>query len=420
MSTAVPVAPAATGLTGAEAASILRRDGRNELPPPAQPHPLGMLLKQMVQFFALMLWVAAGLAVIAGMPVLAIAIAVVVLVNGGFSFAQEYRADRAADRLRDLIPTRATVRRDDLVVVVEATDLVVGDVIVLEAGDRVCADAELVAGTRLSVNESLLTGESKPVRGTAGTPIHAGTYVVDGHGSATVTATGARTRLAGIATVTEQAKRPRSPLTTQLHRVVRVIAIVAIVVGLIFFGTALLLGFSPNEGFLFAIGVTVALVPDGLLPTVTLSLARAVQKMAKHNALVRRPESVETLGATTFICTDKTGTLTRNEMAVVTVWTPGGSTTVSGTGYHPEGSLSGSAEVVRLTSAVADSAARCSPDSRAQHKDGRWAAVGDPMEVALHVLAARAKVPAPPAPLARNPFDAHRRRASLVDKDGVH
>ncbi|WP_158888108.1 cation-translocating P-type ATPase [Amycolatopsis anabasis] len=414
------VAPGSTGLSGADAAARLRRDGRNALPPPRSPRPLRVLAAQLVHFFAIMLWVAAGLALLAGMPAMAIAIVVVVLLNGAFSFVQEYRADKAADRLRDLLPVRATVRRDGVALVVDAAELVVGDIVILEAGDRVSADATLLAGARLSVNESLLTGESAPVRCEPDAPLHAGTYVVEGHGTAVVTATGARTRLAGIASVTEQAKRPRSPLATQLHRVVTAIAGIAVTVGIGFFLVGLMLGRPSAESLLFAIGVTVALVPEGLLPTVTLSLARAAQQMAGRHALVRKLESVETLGATTFICTDKTGTLTRNEMAAVTVWTSAGTVTVSGTGYEPTGELTGPGEAIRLATAAADSGARCSPDSRAQFADGKWVAVGDPMEVALHVLAARTGVPAPPSPLVRHAFDPRRRRSSVIDEDGMH
>ncbi|GAA3795236.1 cation-translocating P-type ATPase [Amycolatopsis tucumanensis] len=408
------------GLTAAEAAERLRRDGPNALPAARRRNPAVEFVKQLVHFFALMLWVASGLALFAGMPALAIAIAVVVVVNGVFSFVQEYRADRAAERLRDLLPVRATVRRDGKPLVVNATELVTGDVLLLEAGDRVCADAEVLAGGRLSVDESLLTGESAPVRPEPGGAVHAGTYLVEGHGAAVVTATGSRTRLAGIAAVTAGATRPRSPLTGQLQRVVRIISVIAVSVGVLFFGVALLLDFAPSEGFLFAIGVTVALVPEGLLPTVTLSLARAVQKMAGRNALVRRLESVETLGATTFICTDKTGTLTRNEMSVVTVWTGAGTATVEGEGYRPEGRLLGDPDAVAAAAVLADSAARCSPDSRAVEQSGVWRPVGDPMEVALHVLATRAGRAARPAPRDRRPFDPYRRRSSVSDEDGLH
>ncbi|SER70774.1 cation-translocating P-type ATPase [Lentzea albida] len=411
---------ATTGLSSAEAARRLHRDGPNALPAARRRHPLLLLVEQLVHFFALMLWAAAVLALVAGMPALAVAIAVVVVLNGLFAFAQEYRADRAAQRLGDLMPLRATVRRDGHLRQVDAAELVVGDELVLEAGARVCADGEVLAEAGLAVDESMLTGESVPVRPVAGQQVHAGTYVAEGEASVLVTAIGAHTALAGIAALTQEAKPPRSPLAAQLHRVVVVVAVIAVAVGTAFFGVAVLLGLPVAEGFLFAIGVTVALVPEGLLPTVTLSLARAAQGMAARNALVRRLDAVETLGATTFICTDKTGTLTRNEMAVVRVWTPRGAVTVHGNGYEPTGSVDGPAEAVDQVRALASSAKRCSPTAHARHHDDRWLPVGDPMEVALHVLAARLGVDGPSAEAVRFPFDPRRRRSSVVDLDGVH
>ncbi|GAA0262334.1 cation-transporting P-type ATPase [Saccharothrix mutabilis subsp. mutabilis] len=405
------------GLSAAEAAERLRADGPNVLPRERGRHPLVVLLLQFVHFFALMLWVAAGLALVAGMPELSVAIVLVVLLNGGFSFAQEFRADRAAQRLRDLMPSRAAVRRDGVRVVVDAADLVVGDEVLLQGGDRVCADAVVVEAAGLAVDESMLTGESVPARPEPGGPLRAGTHVVEGEAVATVTATGARTRLAGIAELTRRADRPTSPLARRLHRVVTVVGLIAAGVGVAFFGVALLLGLDATKGFLFAVGVTVALVPEGLLPTVTLSLARAAQEMARRNALVRRLESVETLGATTFICTDKTGTLTRNEMSVVRVWTPGGEAVVRGEGYAPDADVTGALDAAR---AVARSAVRCAPAARAELRAGRWVPVGDPMEVALHVLAARLGVDGPSPDAVRRPFDPRRRRSSAVDSDGVH
>jgi magnesium-transporting ATPase (P-type) len=410
---------ATTGLSSAEAARRLRDDGPNALPAARGRHPLLLLVEQLVHFFALMLWVAAVLALVAGMPALAVAIVVVVVLNGLFAFAQEYRADRAAQRLRDLMPLRATVRRDGHLHQVDAVELVVGDELVLEAGARVCADGEVLTAAGLAVDESMLTGESVPTRPVAGEQVHAGTYVAEGEAAVLVTATGGHTRLAGIAALTQDAKPPRSPLAAQLHKVVVMVAVMAVAVGTAFFGVAVLLGLPLTEGLLFAIGVTVALVPEGLLPTVTLSLARAAQSMAAKKALVRRLDAVETLGATTFICTDKTGTLTRNEMSVVHVWTPSGEVTLHGNGYEPTGTVNGLPAAVDQVRELASSAKRCSPAAHVRQHDNRWLPVGDPMEVALHVLAARLGVDGPSEDAVRFPFDPRRRRSSVVDSDGV-
>ena len=412
--------PVAAGLTVSEAAARLRRDGPNTLPAQRPPNPIRVLLRQLIHFFAIMLWVAAGLALIAGMPALAAAIAVVVVVNGSFAFAQEYRADRAAQRLRELLPARVMVRRDGRPLEVDAADLVLGDLVLLHAGDRVSADLNMVDGAEVAADESMLTGESRPVRHRVGDTLYAGTFVVSGEGAAVVAAAGAGTRLAAIAAVTQHAHRPHSPLANQLHRIVVVVAVLAVTVGVAFFGVALLLGSQATASLLFAIGVTVALVPEGLLPTVTLSLARAAQQMARRHALVRRLDAVETLGATTFICTDKTGTLTRNEMSVVEVWTPAGTAHVEGVGYEPTGTVRAQPAVLEQVVALAGSAARCAPDARPMRDGGRWRPVGDPMEVALHVLAARVGVGAAPQPQRRNPFDSLRRRSSVVDAAGVH
>jgi len=383
-----------------------------------------LLARQAVHFFAIMLWVAAGLALVAGLPELAVAIVVVVVVNAVFSFVQEYRADRAADRLRDLMPRSATVRRDGHRQIVPAVDLVPGDVVLLEPGDRVSADLRVTRSSGLRVDESLLTGESVPRPAGEGAALYAGTHVTDGLAEAVVTTTGARTRLGGLTRLTRATHRPPSPLSRQLHRVVTVIAATAVAVGVAFFGVAVAVGLGVADGFLLALGVTVALVPEGLLPTVTLSLARAAQRMARRNALVRRLESVETLGSCTFICTDKTGTLTRNEMSAVQVWTPAGAAVVSGEGYAPDGQVHASGAVAQAVGELATSAVTAAT-GRAVRRDGRWRPLGDPTEVALHVLACRAGAPVPEAEHAhpdirRYPFDGRRRRASALRGGVLH
>jgi P-type E1-E2 ATPase len=282
----------------------------------------------------LLLWVAAGLAVVAGMPSLGVAIVVVVLVNGGFAVVQEHRADRAADRLRELMPARVAVRRGGRRYTVPAADLVPGDRVVLEAGDRVSADLVVVAVSGLAVDESTLTGESVPRRADTADRLYAGTFVAEGAAEAEVVATGTGTRLAEIAALTGRVRRPPSPLAVRLNRMAGIVAAVAAAVGMAFFGLAVLLGASLVPAFLLALGVTVALIPEGLLPTVTLALAWGSRRMAERNGLVRRLEAVETLGSVTFICTDKTGTLTRSEMAAVEVWTLAGTAHVHGDGVR--------------------------------------------------------------------------------------
>lgn len=412
------------GLSSAEAAHRLQERGPNLVPKPRPPSPAMLLLRQMTHFFALLLWMASVLAWVADMSQLAVAIVVVVIVNGVFAFFQEYRADRAGQKLLDLMPALATVVRDRRRRRMPVRDIVVGDLLLLEAGDGVSADGRLVAVTGLAIDESAMTGESTATYPSPGDEVHAGTYVVEGEAAVEVTATGPATGLAHIVALTRTARRPPSPLAIRLRRVVRVIAGIALAVGGGFFIVSQALGMPPSDGFLFAVGVTVALVPEGLLPTVTLSLARGAQRMAARNALVRRLESVETMGSTTFICTDKTGTLTRNEMSVVEVWTPRGTASITGHGYAPTARIAADDATLVAVHDVALAAVLCST-GRIVRSGEQWAPHGDPMEVALHVLALRAGVDVPHEeagrPLRRRlPFDSRRRRMSVVAGDQVY
>lgn len=412
------------GLAPEEAAARLAREGPNLLPAPPRPEAWRRLAAQMVHFFALMLWVASGLAFVAGLPELGVAIIVVVVLNAVFAFAQEHRADRAAERLRDLLPRRATVVRGGRRQTIDAAELVIGDLVILEGGDRISADLRLREAHALRLDTSMLTGESVPVGLGRGEKAFAGTFVTEGEAAGAVVATGGDTRLAEIARLAQEGPAPRPPLVLEIRRVVRTIAVIAASVGGAFFFVALALGMEPAEGFVFGIGVTVALVPEALLPTVTLSLAVGAQRMARRNALVRRLESVETLGSTTFVCTDKTGTLTRNEMSVVEAWTPAGGARVHGTGYEPAGDVEPAAvEALPALRELGCVAARCS-NGYAALRDGRWVAQGDPMEAAIDVFArrlgvdvSRDRVEAPER--ARYPFDPRRRRMSVVAGDRV-
>ena len=406
------------GLTSEEATRRLAADGPNILPLPRHPPAWRHLLRQFVEFFAVMLWVAAGLAFVAGLPQLTVAIIVVVLLNGVFAFVQEHRAERAADRLADLLPRRVTVRRDGVRQEIDASELVRGDLVLLDAGDRISADLSVLVARGLKADTSAMTGESRPVQIGIDDTLHAGCFVVEGEGEAVVMATGSSTRLAGIASLTSAGRRPRSPLTRELRRVVQTIAVIAVGVGASFFVLSLLLGSPASDGLVFAIGVTVALVPEGLLPTVTLSLALGGERLARRQALVRRLESVETLGSVTFICTDKTGTLTTNQMTAVDVWTPAGSAAITGPGYGPDADIAVSARARPVLGRAALAAARCSTGAVVEEEDGRWAPRGDTMEAALVALAHRVGVDVDGDRRRRPdgerfPFDPRRRRMSV-------
>jgi len=417
------IRPVPGGLSSVEAARRLHRDGPNLLPEAAHRNLLAEFGRQLTHLLAVLLWVAVVLALLAGMPSLSVAIAVIVVLNAVFAFWQEYRADRSTQRLHSLLPTGTLVVRDGQPATVDATELVRGDLVLLSAGDRVAADLMLEVAHEVRLDESMVTGESGGVERVAGDRVLAGTYVVQGEGRATVVETGAGTALADIAALTRSAQRPSSPLTKQLARVVRVVAVVATATGLALGIGGLFLGLAPTQAFLFGVGVTVALVPEGLLPTVTLSLARGAQTMAHRKALVRRLDAVETLGATTFICTDKTGTLTQNRMAAVDVHTPRGSLRIIGTGYRPEAEVIGSAVARSAAAEVASTALAC-VSGRVVHRED-WVAEGDPMEAAIHCLALRLGLDHTPDPSEeRRPYTADRMlssatRASVVSVLGA-
>lgn len=316
-----------TGLTAREAARRLQVSGPNALPSHGGHRWPLALLRQLVHPLALLLWVAGGLAWVAGTTNLAIAIAAVILLNGLLAFVQEQQAEKAVEALGKYLPDRAPVLRDGQVWHVPATELVPGDVLVLEEGNRIPADARLIDGT-VDVDASMLTGESVPVtrmadaRDDASRPldspvlVFSGTVCVAGSAHAVVHATGRHTEIGRIASLSSRVGREESPLERQVRRVAWLIALVAVVVGVGFLPLGWLAGLSWSAAFVFAIGLLVANVPEGLLPTITLALAAGVRSMAKAGALVKRLSAVETLGSTTVICTDKTGTLTRNEMSV--------------------------------------------------------------------------------------------------------
>ena len=377
-----------SGLTTAEAAALLRDDGHNLLPQVRPVPRWRRLAAEFTHFFALMLWTAAALAFIAGMPQLGVAVLAVVIVNGVFAYVQEARAEHAALQLRALLPSKVRVRRDALVVEADVADLVRGDVVLMSAGDRIPADVLFLAAEACSVDESMLSGESEPVAKNSGDSGFGGTFLVNGTAECAVTSTGARTRLAAIASLTSTSHPPSSPLNNELRRVVRLISVVALVLAGVFFAVSLVTGMSWRSAFLFAIGVSVAMVPEGLLPTVTLSLAMGAQRMARRHALVRHLQAVETLGSTTYVCTDKTGTLTQNRMSAVEVWTPGGTVTVRGEGYEPTAQVTGGTEAVQQAKRLA-TAARTASEGRARLREDGWIADGDPMEAALDVLARR-------------------------------
>ncbi len=425
------------GLSANDASVRKIQYSANVLPHAASRPWYQELIANFIHFFALLLWAGAVLAWFAGMPELAWAIVAVILINGTFSYWQEYQAERAAEALAALLPRQVTVRRDKQEQRIFAADVVPGDILMLVEGDAISADARIIKAERLRVDISALTGESRPVPRTAdvvaiaGRTIAnaanlalAGTTVASGRGEAIVFATGAKTEFGRIAQLTNvQTERP-SPLQIELHRVTQLVTFLALSFGVAFFLIGkIFAGLSLTTSFIFALGIIVANVPEGLLPTLTLALAMSVRRMAKRQALVKRLSAVETLGATTIILTDKTGTLTANEMTVRELWTGGKSYGVGGIGYEPYGTVesllpngAGSEAVLELLRV----AALCC-DARLVALDRerrRWQVIGDPTEAAILVAASKAGLNATALEkfprITELPFDSTRKRMTTI------
>jgi len=376
-------------------------------------------LLEFTNFFALILWVAAGLAWFAetrnpgeGMAQLGVAILAVILINGVFSFWQEYRAEQAIAALRKLLPQQVKVRRDGQLQTLAAELLVPGDLLLLEEGDNVPADCRLIEAVGVRVNTSTITGESLPKsRSSAviedGSPLDAknlllaGTALISGQATAVVYATGMHSEFGKIAHLTQTTGEAGSPLQREIARLSRLVAVFAALLGVIFFAIGMAIGLPFWDNLMFAIGIIVANVPEGLLPTVTLSLAMATQRMAKRNALVRHLPTVETLGSTTVICSDKTGTLTQNRMSVKRIFCNGAFAAPGDTA-----ALVGAVHLLR-------NAQHCHNLKRGNH-DGHETWLGDPMEIALAGFARQAIDYGDAPRSAEIAFDSERRRMSVV------
>ncbi len=437
----------AGGLTTDEARTRLRTYGANELQI-AQPRPFVVrFAAHFTHLMALLLWAGSILAIVAGLGVLSVAVVSVNVINGVFSFWQEHKADKATEALRRLLPLHARVLRDGREARVPAEQLVPGDVILLGEGDRISADARVVEHAELRVDQSTLTGETTPVRKTAepapsvagnraDTPnlVFAGTNVSAGRGKAVVTATAMHTEFGRIAGLTQEMTSQPSPLQQELRTLSTVVSIIAVAVGSFLATVALLLGVMDlTEGLVFGLAMIVAFVPEGLLPTVTLSLAMATQRMAERKALVKRLSAVETLGSTTVICTDKTGTLTQNEMTVREAYALGGRFEFEGVGYEPHGAMRVLAPQIPDTTTEAAAADAClmlvagslSSNARLVENDERWTVLGDPTEAAVEVAARKAgidlDVERQRAPRVHElPFDSFRKRMSTLHRIDGH
>ncbi|EID55061.1 cation-transporting P-type ATPase [Saccharomonospora xinjiangensis] len=399
------------GLTDKQVAERLARFGHNILPP---PRGVGMLRRILRQFHHPLIYVllAAG-AITAALAeyIDSSVIFGVVVVNALVGFIQESKAEAALEGLRSMARTRARVVRDGRERTVASENLVPGDLVLLEAGDKVPADLRLIRLTEFRVNESALTGESVPVAKDGAVlpttvPVadrhnmaYSGTLVTSGSGAGIVVATGAETELGEIHRLVGAAETLDTPLTQQLARFSRILTVGILGLAAVTFAVGLLRGQDAAGTFTAAIALAVGAIPEGLPAAVTITLAIGVGRMARRRAVVRRLPAVETLGSTTVICSDKTGTLTENQMTVRTVWTPDGGVEVTGSGYRPEGTLLGddgtpidTTDPTGLGAALRWSllaGAACN-DASLSERDGHWDIVGDPTEGAMLVVGAKA------------------------------
>ena len=428
-----------TGLPSDVARQRLAAHGANELPVARRRPAWRQLAAQFTDLFAIVLLAASAITFLAyaleeprdpGTVQLAVAIACVVLLNAAIGFAQEYSAERTAQTLQAMVPHRCRVLRDGRPAEVDVQELVRGDVVMLEAGDTVPADCRLVEAHDLTVNNAAITGESEPVSRTAEADtagdalrarncVHMGTDVITGMARAVVFATAQATEFGRIYRLTAAAPQQKTPLQREVAWMARRVALTALAVGLLLFAVRLPTGQGTVSSFVFALGVMVALVPEGLPATLSVSLALGVRRMARHQALVKKLVAVEALGSTTVVCTDKTGTLTQAEMTVVRIWAWDDEHAVTGVGYEPAGQVSDPEPVRELLR----SAALCSDARLLPPVDGaRWRVLGDTTEGALLVAAAKAglDMEAEEAAAPRtgeHPFDSVRRLMSTVHEE---
>lgn len=411
------------GLSASEAERRLRECGENRVQGIRREPWWLRFLRELTHFFAIIMWLAAALAFFAdwhapheGMAKVGYAIIAVIIISAIFSFWQEYRVERALDALQQLLPDMANVLRDGLSTSLPVEQLVPGDVILLEQGDNIPADCRVLEAFAFGVNNATLTGESLvQLRQAAACQAErlleadnillAGTTVAAGQGRAVVFATGMQTEFGRIAHLTDTSGDEVSPLRREIAHLSRMIAGVAISLGLLFFVVGRWLGVPLWQDLLFAIGIIVAMVPEGLLPTLTLALVLAAQRMVKRKVLIRHLPAIETLGSTTVICTDKTGTLTENRMAVEAL--------LLGETLHEVKDLAAHREVLGGYRTFFECAAFCHDLRHAA--GGSW--LGDPMEVALRDMAAGIMVvPDNAVRLHEIPFDTARMRVSVVQQ----
>jgi Ca2+-transporting ATPase len=394
------------GLSQKEAQHRLAQFGPNELSERKKISPWLIFLEQFKNFLIIILLIAVALSAVMGEVADAIVIFAIVLFAAGLSFMQEYRAERAMDALKRMAAPTASVLRDNMEIEISATDLVPGDIILLRTGDKIPADARLIEAVNLKTDEASLTGESTPVEkeGKALATeasiadmtniVFTGTAAVYGRGLAVVTATGMATEFGKIATMLQDVEKERTPLQVNLDQLGKWIAIGSLVLCFILAGIGVLRGHGILEMLIWGVSLAVAAVPEALPAVVTISLALGVQRMVQRHALIRKLPAVETLGCTTYICSDKTGTLTEDKMTIRRIFVDGNIIDVTGVGYEPKGEFHVGGKVLKPQGNAAlqkmlHIGSLCNDTTLVSVND-IWSIKGDPTEGALVVTAAKA------------------------------
>ncbi|KAA5598117.1 HAD-IC family P-type ATPase [Blastochloris sulfoviridis] len=394
------------GLTAAEAASRLAADGPNRLPEAPRRGALVRFALQVHNLLIYVLLASALVSLLLGHLLDSLVILIVVVLNAVIGFLQEGKAERALEAIRAMIDPKVTVLREGVRRSIAAEEVVRGDIVLLEAGDRVPADLRLMRSRNLRIDEAILTGESVPVEKAtdpvaAAAPLaeraamaYSGTLVTGGQASGLVVAAGAATELGRISRLLGAVEELKTPLIAQMDRFARQITLVVLGVSAAAFVFAVLLrGYAMTDAFMAMVGLAVAAIPEGLPAVMTITLAVGVQRMAGRNAIIRRLPAVETLGSVSVICSDKTGTLTRNEMTVRAVVTANDSYEVSGAGYVPAGAFTRAGIEIDpaqdgMLAELVRAAVLCN-DAETRETEAAWLVDGDPMEGALVVLGAK-------------------------------
>ena len=411
------------GLTADQVLAARAVAGWNELPATKTIGPLRVLLRQFSSFLILILIVAAGIAVALGEFIDAVTIGMVVVLNAGLGFVQEWRAETALAALRELLSPQALVIRDGQDQIIPARDIVPGDILVLAPGVKIAADATLVTAAELKVDESILTGESLSIDKSEADPealVYAGTSVVAGRAEACVTATGIHTEFGKIAGLTGSVGPKITNLQVKLGQLAWQLGGAALLVAVSVAVMGIGFGRDLVEMVMTGLSLSVAMVPEGLPAVVTITLALGATAMARQKALARRLQAVETLGAASVICTDKTGTLTENKMTATQIWTADQTYGVTGTGYDPAGHIEADGTRIRagddpVLAALLQTGLYCN-HAQLRRQGDSWDMTGAPTEGALVTLAYKGwcDLPAERGLLAEIPFSSARKRMSVL------